>query len=125
MRHAALILAAAVALTGAAPAAAQSTADVADVRCLMVLQFIARDPKQAEQAARGIFYYLGRISSRGATSRIEFVMKAEAPKLNAQVGQTELARCGGELTNQTKELQAVNQRLAAQFKPPAATAPKK
>lgn len=122
MRTVAMILAAATAataLSNATPAAAQAlTPDAADTRCLMVLQVVGRDPKQAEQAAKGVYYYLGRISARGATARIEGLLKAEAPKMSPEQAQTELARCGGELNNRTKEFQAVNQRLAAQFAPP-------
>ncbi|HEY0646861.1 hypothetical protein [Phenylobacterium sp.] len=123
MRHAAPILAAALALTGLGPAKAQPlTPDQADARCLMVLQFISRDPKQQDQAAKGIFFYLGRLSARGPTARIEGLMRTEAPKLQAQVAQTELARCAAELNARGKELQAVNQRLAASARPAAAPA---
>ena len=123
MRHAAPILAAALALTGLGPAKAQPlTPDQADARCLMVLQFISRDPKQQDQAAKGILFYLGRLSARGPTARIEGLMRTEAPKLQAQVAQTELARCAAELNARGKELQAVNQRLAASARPAAAPA---
>ena len=71
MQRTALILAAAAALCApAAPAAAQSAADSADVRCLMVLQVVGRDPKQAEQAAKGIFFYLGRNMKKPAETTI-------------------------------------------------------
>ncbi|MBL8553672.1 MAG: hypothetical protein JNL41_05290 [Phenylobacterium sp.] len=123
MQRTALILAAAAALCApAAPAAAQSPADSADVRCLMVLQVVGRDPKQAEQAAKGIFFYLGRLSARGPVSRLEPLLKAEAMKLTPAQGQVELTRCGGELNGRGGELQAVNRRLAASVapKPPPA-----
>jgi hypothetical protein len=124
MRPAALILALAATLAGAGSASAQAmTPDQSDVRCLMVLQVVGRDPKQAEQAARGIYFYLGRLTARGSTARIEGLLKAEAPKLQPQQAQTELARCGTELNGRTKELQAVNERLAAQFGAPAGKAP--
>jgi len=123
MRYAAPILAAAIALTGVGPAMAQAlTPDQADARCLMVLQFISRDPKQQDQAAKGILFYLGRLSARGPTARIEGLMRSEAPKLQAQVAQAELTRCSGELNARGKELQAVNQRLAASARPAAAPA---
>jgi len=122
---AAPILAGLVALTGAVgPASAQAlTADQADVRCLMVMQFITRDPKNADQGAKGALYYLGRLSARGPVSRIEGIIRAEAPKMPAQQAQIELTRCGGELNTKGKELQAVNQRLAASARPPGAAAP--
>jgi len=124
---AAPILAGLIALTGAAgPASAQAlTPDQADVRCLMVMQFITRDPKNADQGSKGVLFYLGRLSARGATARIEAVIKTEAPKMQAQQAQAELTRCGGEINARGQELQAVNQRLAAAARPPAAAAPAK
>ena len=126
MRNAVLTLAAAVALTAVAPPAlaqAPAGADQADTRCLLVLQLVARDPKQAEQASKGMFFYLGRLTARGATARLEGLMKAEAAKLPPQQAQAELQRCGNELTARTREYQEVNKRLAASVKP--ATPPAK
>ena len=123
MRPTALALAVAITLTGAVPATAQAPApDTADVRCLLVLQVVGRDPKQSEQAAKAIYHYLGRLSSRGSITRIEPILKAEASKLTPQQAQAELGRCGGDLNARTKEFQAINQRLAAQFAAPAAKA---
>ncbi|MBX3485578.1 hypothetical protein [Phenylobacterium sp.] len=124
MRRAALILAAAALCAPAAPAAAQTAADSADVRCLMVLQVVGRDPKQAEQAAKGVFFYLGRLSARGPVSRLEPLLKGEAMKLTPAQGQTELTRCGAELNGRGGELQAVNRRLVASMAPRAAPARK-
>lgn len=126
MRHAALAIAVATALAGLAPPAfAQATAnDTADVRCLLVLQAVGNDPKQREAAARGVYYYAGKLSARGAIARIAPVMVAEGKKMNApQIVQGELTRCGGELSQRTSELQAVNQSLQKAFgAPPAAKA---
>lgn len=127
MRHAVPTLAAALALASAAPPAmaqAASAADQADTRCLLVLQIVSRDPKQAEQAAKGVFFYLGRISSRGPMARLEGLMRTEAGKLQQQQAQAELSRCGAELSARTREFQEVNQRLAASARP-ATAAPKK
>ena len=91
MRYAAPILAAAIALTGVGPAMAQAlTPDQADVRCLMVLQFISRDPKQQVQAARGILVCLGRLSSRGPTARIEAVMRRRRSFMHPSRGRSRL-----------------------------------
>ena len=120
---AAPIFAGIVALTGA-PAMAQAlTPDQADVRCLMVMQVVARDPKNADQGAKGALFYLGCLSARGGTARIEAIIRAEAPKMPTQQAQVELARCGNELNAKGKELQAVNQRLAASVRPAAAPPP--
>lgn len=123
MRRVVFALASAAALAGGAgPVAAQAalTPDQADARCVMVLQFIARDPSQKEQAAKGILFYTGRISARGPVSRIEAVIRGEANKLSSQqAAQAELTRCAAELNSRSRELQAVNQHLAASATPPA------
>jgi len=129
MRHAALAIATAAAVvTGAAsPAFAQAPAgETNDVRCLMVLQVIGRDPNQRDQAARGIFFYLGRLGARGPLSRIEPMMIAESKKMNTpQILQAELGRCGAELNQRGGELQALNQKLQKELGPPPGTpAPK-
>lgn len=125
MRHAALVFAAAAVLGGLAPPAfAQASGgDAPDVRCLMVLQVIGRDPKQRDQAARGVFFYLGRLGARGPLSRVEPVVLAEGKKMNTpQILQSELARCGAELNQRGKELEALNQRLQKEFGPPPGAA---
>lgn len=114
MRHAVIALAAVVALTGlAGPAAAQPASDRNDVRCLLVMQAIGRDPKQQDAASRGLYYYLGRLGARGGLTRVEPQMLAEAKTLNAQTAPAELSRCGAELNKITADLQATNQRLQA------------
>lgn len=127
MRHAVLAFTAAATLAGlASPAFAQAAADTADVRCVMVLQAVSRDPNQRENAAKGVYFYMGKLGSRGALSRVEAVMMAEGPKISTpQAAQTELTRCGNELSQRSNELQAVNQRLAAKFGPPPAAPAKK
>ncbi len=126
MRPFALALAAGAMLAGLAPTAfAQAPAsDAGDVRCLMVLQAVGNDPKQRDAAARGVYYYLGRLSARGPVARLEASMLAEGRKMNAPAAvQAELSRCGAELNQRTGELQAINQRLQKQFAPPAKGAP--
>lgn len=126
MRHAVLALTAAALLSGAAaPALAQAPpADVNDTRCLMVLQVIGRDPNQRDQAARGVFFYVGRLGARGPLSRIEPIMVAESKKMGTpQLLQAELTRCSAELNQRGGELQAINQKLAKDLGPPPAAAP--
>ena len=104
------------------PAAAQPAADRNDVRCLLVLQAVSRDPKQKEAADRGIYFFMGKIEARGGIVRLEPMLLAEGKALaNAEQIRAELGRCGGELTRSTQNLQATNQRLvkAAQGAQPA------
>lgn len=121
MRLAMLAIAGAVAVT-APPAVAQTPADRGDVRCLLVLQAVGRDPKQRDQAIQGIYYYLGKLNARGGLTRVEPLMLNEAKGLNAQQAQAELTRCGVELNQQNGALRAMNDRLQAAA---AAAAPKK
>lgn len=127
MRQAVLAITAAAAVCGpATPAFAQAAAaDTADTRCIMVLQAVSRDPAQRDNAVRGVYYYMGRLATRGSLARVEAVMVSEGKKMNSpQLVQAELTRCGGELSTRSAELQAVNERLAKQFGPPP-TAPAK
>lgn len=128
MRHAVLAIAATATLAGLAqPAAAQApTADASDVRCVMVLQAVSRDANQRDNAVRGVFFYLGKLATRGPIGRIEALMLAEGKKMSTpQQAQTELTRCGAELSQRSNDLQAVNAKLAKQFGPPPAAAPAK
>jgi hypothetical protein len=124
MRTALTLGLAALTLTGVAgPALAQasSQADRADVRCMLVLELIGRDPKQQVQARSGVYYYLGKLNARGSIARLESVMLAEGKGMNTQaIVQGELARCGTELNQKTGEFQALNQKLAAQARPATA-----
>jgi hypothetical protein len=124
MRHVALALSAAAVLAGmASPAFAQTAADTNDVRCLLVLQAVSRDPAQRDQASRGVFFYLGRLGARGPLARLEATMVAEGKKMNTPaLLQTELGRCGGELNQRGGELQQLNLKLQREFGPPPGAA---
>lgn len=123
MRRAPLAFVAAGILAGLAPPAlAQAAAsDSGDVRCMLVLQTVAKDPKQREAAAKGIYFYTGRLSAHGPLARVTPLMVAEAKKMNTPaIIQGELTRCGGELSRKTSELQEVSQRLQKELGPPPA-----
>ena len=86
-------------LATANPAAAQTVADRADARCILVLTLAARNPAQKEAAGRGQFYYYGRVAARGAASKHGPILVAEAKLVTTpQKLQVELARCSAELT---------------------------
>lgn len=125
MRTVLIAAAAAAALAGLAPsAAAQTAADRADMRCLLVLQAVSQDPKQKDSATRGIYFYIGRLAARGPLSRVETLLPSEGRAIgSAQQAQAELTRCGTELTQRTGEFQAASQR-AAQAARAAAPPPK-
>ena len=105
----------AVAALCANSARAQTVADRADARCMLVLGVAAaQDAKQRERAVQGQFFYLGRLASHGVSARLGPIMIAEAKQITSgQQVQAELTRCGAELNTRFKELrdglQAVEQ----------------
>lgn len=102
-----LLIAIALLAGTASPAAAQSVADRADARCILMLILAARNPTQKEAAGRGQFYYAGRVAARSATTKLGPVLVAEAKLLNTpQKIQAELARCNAELTAASASLLA-------------------
>ena len=112
----AVIGALALATLATQPASAQSAADKADARCILVLQLAARDAKNKEPALQGTFYYLGRLAARGLSGKLEPLLLAEGKsiKTGAEV-QAELTRCGADLTARSAELRVafVNLQQAA------------
>lgn len=119
MRTALIALAAAGAAAGTLaappPAAAQTAAERADVRCILALGVVGRDPKQQQAAAQGVYFFLGRVSGRGSAGKLENVMRQEGAGIKdaAQI-QAELNRCSGELRGRTGELQAAYKALQAE-----------
>jgi hypothetical protein len=125
MRTAVIALSGAALLLGPAPAAAQAAADKADVRCFLVLKLAERDPKAREQAAKGAYYYMGRLAARGPVARLEPIMVGEGRAItSAAQAQAELTRCAGELNQNQAQFNAVSQKMAASQRPAAAPAKK-
>jgi hypothetical protein len=132
MRTALAIMAMASTVVAAAPpAAAQSAADHADVRCVLVLGVVGRDPDQRPAALQGTFYFLGRLQAHGMTPKLQELMRAEGQAITSQQqAQSELDRCGRELRQSTNALEAAYKALqpatpAAPAAKPATPAPKK
>ena len=126
MRSALIAMLGVTTLAGlASPALAQTAADKADGRCVLVMQVAARDPKNKEAATSAIFYYLGRLNAHGLSAKLGPIMIGEAKGITSpQQAQTELTRCGTELNARNAELrtgllqlQAAGQAAAAAAKP--------
>ena len=119
MRSAPIAIAAAMLAAIPAPVAAQTAVDRADARCVLVLQVAARDPKQKEAAGQGTFFFTGRLTGRGAAgAKLDAILLAAGKEITqpAQV-QTELNRCGAELTKASSDLRAAFQRLQQATRP--------
>jgi hypothetical protein len=122
-----MILAGAAALAClAGPAGAQTPADRDDVRCMLVLAAVAKTPKQTEEAAKGTFYYLGRLESHGLGAKLGPMLIAEAKTIqNAAQAEMELKRCVAELNKSGQDLSKAFAQVRAAAPKPAAAAPKK
>lgn len=133
MRNALITMLGVAVLSGlAASARAQTVTDRGDARCILVLQLAARDAKNKDPATQGTFYYLGRLSAHGMSAKLEPLFLAEGKTItNGATVQTELTRCGAELTARSAELRTTFVNLqqaaasAAAAPPPAAAPPKK
>jgi hypothetical protein len=101
-------------------ATAQTAADRADARCILVLTLAGQNPAQKEAAGRGQFYYYGRVASRGTATKLSNMLLNEAKAVTTPSQlQAELARCTTELTaantslrDGIKEVQAAAQQAA-------------
>lgn len=131
----ALTLAAATAVPALAQAPAASAADRADARCVLMMNLVGmqagKDVNKRGQASEGVFYFLGRLSARGASGRLGTLLVSEAGAITSQQqAQAELGRCGnelnaraGDLRNGLTALQAAGRAKAAASAPPPAAAP--
>src|SRR4051795_1517953 len=107
MRSTLTALIGAAALTAVAPAAvAQTVADKADARCILVMTLAAsQNEKIKDTAVRGTFFYLGRLTARGQSAKLGPVMVAEAKTINSpQMADSELKRCITELSARAGDL---------------------
>ncbi|MBW8814557.1 MAG: hypothetical protein JF588_14120 [Caulobacterales bacterium] len=115
--------------TAANPTARASAAAAADGRCILVMNLLARDPKNRDAATRGTFYYLGRLAARSQTGDLTAILVASGKSLSGQAQlQSELKRCGGDLNASGGKLGAAFQQLqqmgpAAPAGPAPAAAP--
>lgn len=120
-------LTALAALAASGPAQAQSAADRADARCVLVTSLAAQNPAQRETAVRGQFHYVGRVMARGSAAKLGAMMVAEARLVKTpQQLQTELARCTAELTAANAALRSALKQVeqAARDLPTPAAPPK-
>lgn len=102
----------AVAAAPAPPAARASAAAAADGRCILVMNLLARDPKNRDGATRGTFYFLGRIAGRGQTGELDAILIASGKGVTSQAQfQAEAKRCGAELNASGGKLGAAFQQL--------------
>lgn len=105
-------------LLAAAPAAAQS---VADVRCLVLSNAFAQGASKAEakQAAQSsAFYYLGKIDGRWSDAQLSKALLEQARSIK-------LASAGGEMQECARRMQASAVKLQSLAPKPAQLVPPK
>lgn len=96
--------------TGAAKA---SAAAAADGRCILVLNVVARDPKNREGAFRAQTYFLGKFAGRGQLNDLPAILLASSKGLSSQAQlQSELKRCGAEMNASGVKLGQAFQQIA-------------
>jgi len=116
---AALMLAAAVTPSAAAPAAkgsAQGDAVGADVRCLITMAALGQDKTRQQASVIGAYFFAGRLSARAPGLNLPAAIKAQEAQMNPQQLPAEAQRCG-------PMVQAAMQGLSAGFAPPAGAQP--
>jgi hypothetical protein len=126
MRLTVLGLTAAALVAASQPAFAQVQADRDDARCVLVMNLLAQDQQQQGPASMGLFYFLGRIDARGATDKLEGLLKTEQKGLESEATfKAEFARCGDVMTKRSAALNTMYGRLDAAEKAehPAGPAP--
>jgi hypothetical protein len=83
---------AAAAAAAAPKAGSPTTAD--DVRCLLTMTVIGRDPQRQQAALIGVYFFAGRLAARAPGIDLPAAIKAEETKLPPQQLPAEAQRCG-------------------------------
>jgi hypothetical protein len=109
----------------APPPAAAVTGPTSDVRCLLTMIALRsqKDQKIAGQGALGVFYFLGRVSTRGPSFDLAGTMKAQAATLAPQQLQAELQRCSLMIQGSQQGLQTSLNALRPPGAPPPGSPP--
>lgn len=116
------MIAALLLLAQAAPAAAV-TPEQADARCIAAFATMASSGKDPVQRAAqlGALYFYGKLIGRNPQLDLQTAMTAAAKAVGGNP-RPELTRCGGELEQSGRAMQAVGQAMGGG---PAAAAPPK
>jgi len=93
-------------LFAASAASAQPIDPTPDVRCVVAMAAMIRNPAYKDGATAGLFYYLGRLDARDPAFDLGPAMRRErmAPVDIAQEGR----RCGAAVAERNKALQGMS-----------------
>ena len=105
----------------AKPAAAKSAA-ASDARCLLTMFVLGRNKETAGPAQAGVYFFGGRLSTRGPHTDLAALMKVESATLNPQTIQADIKSCGATLNAGMHAVQAGVNSLRPPGAPPPAAA---
>lgn len=100
---------AAAALLAGSRAQAQSAETAADLRCVLAVQMVAnqsKDAKLVQQAAMGMLFFMGRIQGREPSFDVAPALRAEMLKTSFTAMKPEIARCGQILAGEGAKIKA-------------------
>lgn len=125
MKRAILGALAALAVTGGA-ARADETSD--DVRCLVVFMRLSNAPAEASRTGGliGTFYYLGKLDQRSRSLDLETLIETEMAKMTEASFKADAERCGSDMTRRGQDAanlgKALHQRAQERETPGASPA---
>jgi len=102
-----LILTAGLLAAVASPAFAQSAAVKQDVRCVIVMNLMAREEKLKSFAGMGLVYYVGRLDGRGLGAQLQTLLQTEAKGLTQPQAQSEAKRCASEFQARGEQMRTM------------------
>ncbi len=82
-----------------------------DARCLLVMGAMGTDANSKTAALLGVFYYAGRISARDPGFDFSTRLRAVAEQIGDADFEGEAKRCGAEMTQASKSLDAAQASL--------------
>ncbi|THD58277.1 hypothetical protein [Phenylobacterium sp.] len=103
----------------AGPAKVGSPTTTDDIRCLLTMAVLGRDPQRQQAALIGVYFFAGRLAVRAPGMDLATAIKAEEAKMAPTELPAEAQRCGPMVEAAVHGLQAAFEAPAG-AKPPAA-----
>ena len=109
-----LAFAAAMMIAGQAHAA-DDDANRSDVRCILGMMALMRNPQTQAAGGAGTLYFTGRIDARDAQYDLQSALKREMQHMTPQDYAFEARRCGGDLKTRNEALKAIGEALKPKY----------
>lgn len=101
----------AAAILMATPAGAQDDPNRADVRCLLAMTALMRNPQTQAAGGAGTLYFTGKIDGRDVKFDLQGATKREFSRMDPMEYRREIQRCGEELKVRNEALKAMGEAL--------------